>query len=41
MLPQFELYRPTNLLEACRLKAQGAVEVAGVLMCMWPCMEAS
>jgi len=29
MLPQFELYRPTNLLEACRLKAQGAVVVAG------------
>jgi len=29
MLPQFELYRPDNLEEVCRLKAAGGVVVAG------------
>lgn len=29
MLPQFELYRPTSVKEACRLKGQGAMVVAG------------
>lgn len=29
MLPQFELYRPTSLEEACRLKKQGGMVVAG------------
>ena len=29
MLPEFELYMPTDLMEACALKAQGAKPVAG------------
>ena len=29
MLPKFELYMPTDLSEACRLKGEGAEVVAG------------